>query len=393
MLLMLLNCKHAGGAALHAVQAADDKFVMFGHAESNPCFLPHYICVAAPLARAAPPARGERRAHDHQAGQGPLAAKDTAAGMSQGPGTAPRAPAAGSASRRRRLAILAALALAVAAAAGISGYVISGHSATAGAGLRVSGIPATISDSMVSLMNLDTLPRKAAPGFAFTDQAGRTMTLSDFRGKVVVLEFLDPHCTDICPIVSREFLDAYHYLGPLAGRVVFAGINVNPYHTRVQDVLAFSSEQQLTTIPDWHYFTGPGPRLRPVWDAYHIYVQAPNPSADVVHTSAVYFIDPQGRERYLASPQVDHAKSGASYLPADQITTWGRAIASLARSLAQLSRSRHPQQTLRFCWPSASTARRRLWMHGPATWSSSACPVSPVGAMSPTPQVGDSEYS
>jgi cytochrome oxidase Cu insertion factor (SCO1/SenC/PrrC family) len=261
--------------------------------------------------------------------------RDTAAGLSQGPGTASRAPATGSASRRRRIAIFASLALAVAAAAGISGYVIGGHSAPAGTELRVSGIPASISDSMVSLMNLDTLPRKAAPGFAFTDQAGRTMTLSDFRGEVVVLEFLDPHCTDICPIVSREFLEAYHDLGPLAGRVVFAGINVNPYHTRVQDVLAFSREQQLTTIPDWHYFTGPVPRLRPVWDSYHIYVQAPNPSADVVHTSAVYFIDPQGRERYLASPQVDHAKSGASYLPADQITTWGRAIAALARSLTR----------------------------------------------------------
>jgi cytochrome oxidase Cu insertion factor (SCO1/SenC/PrrC family) len=242
------------------------------------------------------------------------------------------------AGRRRRMAIFAALALAVAAAAGISGCVISGHPATTGAELRVSGIPASMSDSTVSLMNLDALPHQAAPEFALTDQAGRTMTLSDFRGKIVVLEFLDPHCTDICPIVSREFIDAYHDLGPLAGRVVFAGINVNPYHTRMQDVLAFSGEQQLTTIPDWHYFTGPVPRLRPVWDAYHIYVQAPNPSADVVHTSAVYFIDSQGRERYLASPEVDHAKSGTSYLPADQISAWGRAIAALARSLAQLSR-------------------------------------------------------
>ena len=182
-------------------------------------------------------------------------------------------------------------------------------------------------------MNLDALPRQAAPGFTFTDQDGRTLALSDFRGKVVVLEFLDPHCTDICPIVSQEFLDAYHDLGPLAGKVVFAGINVNPYHTGVQDVLAFSREQRLTTIPGWHYLTGPVPALRPAWQDYHIYVQAPNPDADVVHTSAVYFIDPQGRERYLASPEVDHTKSGTSYLPAGELTAWGRSIAALARSL------------------------------------------------------------
>lgn len=47
----------------------------------------------------------------------------------------------------------------------------------------------------------------------------------------------------------------------------------------------------------------------------------------------MYFINPQGRERYLASPQVSHTESGTSYLPADQITTWGQGIATLARSL------------------------------------------------------------
>ena len=76
------------------------------------------------------------------------------------------------------------------------------------------------------------------------------------------------------------------------------------------------------------------PRLRAVWNAYNIAVQAPGPDADIVHSSVVYFIDPGGRERYLASPQADHATSGASYLPADQIAAWGRGIAQVARALA-----------------------------------------------------------
>lgn len=72
------------------------------------------------------------------------------------------------------------------------------------------------------------------------------------------------------------------------------------------------------------------PRLRAVWNAYNIAVQAPDPDADIVHSSVVYFIDPGGRERYLASPQADHTSSGASYLPADQIAAWGRGIAQVA---------------------------------------------------------------
>ena len=44
-------------------------------------------------------------------------------------------------------------------------------------------------------------------------------------------------------------------------------------------------------------------------------------------------LDPQGRERFLASPQVDHTKGGAAFLPVRQIAQWGHGIAVLARGL------------------------------------------------------------
>jgi cytochrome oxidase Cu insertion factor (SCO1/SenC/PrrC family) len=129
---------------------------------------------------------------------------------------------------------------------------------------RPSGIPASVPDSQVNLMGLAAVPATPAPGSTLTDQNGRVLPLSAFRGKVVVLEFMDPHCTDICPIVSAEFVDAYHDLGRLAGHVVFAAVNVNQYHTSVADVAAFSREHQLASVPGCHFFTGPMPRLRAV---------------------------------------------------------------------------------------------------------------------------------
>ena len=62
-------------------------------------------------------------------------------------------------------------------------------------------------------MELSPVPVRPAPGFILTDQDGRVLPLSAFHGKVVVLEFMDPHCTDICPIVSAECTDAYRDLG------------------------------------------------------------------------------------------------------------------------------------------------------------------------------------
>lgn len=234
-----------------------------------------------------------------------------------------------------RLALLAAaLTVLVGAVAAIPAYLVAQHAKNTAMQLpRVSGLPANMPTSLANLMVLSPVPRTPAPGFTLTDQQGHRMTLASLRGKVVVLQFMDPHCTDICPLVSQEFVDAYHDLGAQAGQVVFAAVNVNPYHTSVSAMAEYSRAHGLVTIPDWHFFTGPVPQLRSVWQGYHIAVNAPNPDADVQHTSAVYLIDQRGRERYLAMPEADHTKSGSAYLPASQLASWGHGIALLARDL------------------------------------------------------------
>ena len=235
--------------------------------------------------------------------------------------------------RHHGLVIVAAavVIMIIAASAGYAVIRVRQHEA---AGLRASGIPASVSTSLANLMQLSPVPVTSAPEFTLTDQGGHPMSLAGLRGRVVVLEFMDPHCTDICPIVSREFIDAYRDLGATAPRVAFVAINVNRYHLRVADVAAFSGEQQLTTIPAWHFLTGSYPSLQAVWQAYQIEVDAPGPDADVIHSSQMYFIDPQGRERFLADPMVDHTASGSSYLPAGQLASWGQGIALVARQLA-----------------------------------------------------------
>lgn len=262
------------------------------------------------------------------AGQDQQSAGLAAESPPDGPGGSPGP------SRLRLILLVTVLTVLVAAAVAVPAYVVARHNrSTALDQQRVAGIPANVSTSLANLMLLDGLPHTSAPGFTLTDQNGHRLSLASLRGKVVVLQFMDPHCTDICPLVSQEFVDAYHDLGAKASQVVFAAVNVNPYHTDVPSMAAYSRAHGLVTIPDWHYFTGPVPQLRSVWQGYHIAVNAPNRNADVQHTSAVYFIDRQGRERYLASPEVDHTKSGTSYLPADQLTAWGHGIALVAKDL------------------------------------------------------------
>ena len=77
------------------------------------------------------------------------------------------------------------------------------------------------------------------------------------------------------------------------------------------------------------------PQLQAIWRAYNIEVQARGPDADVIHSSDIYFIDPQGRERYLAAPTAEYTKSGHAYLPPSQLAAWGRGIALVARQLTR----------------------------------------------------------
>ncbi|MFI4971217.1 MAG: SCO family protein [Hyphomicrobiales bacterium] len=220
--------------------------------------------------------------------------------------------------------------------AGTFAYVASRHrSAPTGlSSIRVSGLPASISTPLANQMQLSPIPARPAPDFTLTDQNGRTLTLKSFKGRAVVLEFMDPHCVDICPIVSQEYVDANRDLGKAASHVVFVAVNVNRFFNKVSDVARFSSDHQLDSIPTWHFFTGSESDLKSVWHHYNLVVQDPNPNADIIHTSVVYFIDPSGRERYLATPQDDHTVGGKAFLPANQIASWGRGIALVTQSLS-----------------------------------------------------------
>jgi cytochrome oxidase Cu insertion factor (SCO1/SenC/PrrC family) len=133
---------------------------------------------------------------------------------------------------------------------------------------------------------------------------------------------MDPVCEDVCPIVSQEIVRANRQLGTKAEDVEYLAVNVNQYHESQQDVMAFSQEQGLNDLPNWHFLTGTTEQLKAVWNSYHIDV-IPNPDGDVQHGSDMYFIDKQGNERFVAYP--DSSQAG--------ILDWAKGIAYFSAKL------------------------------------------------------------
>ena len=139
------------------------------------------------------------------------------------------------------------------------------------------------------------LGRAPAANFTLRDQFGRRTSLSQYRGKVVLLGFEDAKCTTICPLTTTAMLDAKRMLGRAGSQVVLLGVDANPDATSVGDVLAYSQVHGMTR--DWRFLTGPLPQLRRVWKDYAIASQVVHGQID--HTPALYVIDTHGRRRML----------------------------------------------------------------------------------------------
>src|SRR5260370_39217116 len=65
-----------------------------------------------------------------------------------------------------------------------------------------------------------SLPVVPAPSFALTNQFGADISLRQFRGKAVVLAFVDARCTSICPLTTLSMTEAIGMLGRAAARDV-----------------------------------------------------------------------------------------------------------------------------------------------------------------------------
>lgn len=148
---------------------------------------------------------------------------------------------------------------------------------------------------------------KMAPDFTLIDQFGKTVSLSQFRGKVVVLAFQDSECTTVCPLTSQEMVMAKNMLGPkAASQVQLLAVDANPNAHSVADVKAYSEAHG--TMQSTLFATGTDQQLGNVWKLYDIYVAVTKGAID--HTPGVYIINPQGKEKRVYLTQMAYAGLG-----------------------------------------------------------------------------------
>ena len=140
-----------------------------------------------------------------------------------------------------------------------------------------------------------------APAFTLTDQQGQVVTAQSLRGRVIILTFLDATCTQQCPLMVAYLNQTVQGLSAQeAGDVVWVAISVNPNNTAAQATAFLQKYHAQMTM---RFLLGTQAQLAPLWKAY--YIGAQPGQTNVVHSTGVYLIDQQGRERMWFDPGFD----------------------------------------------------------------------------------------
>jgi protein SCO1/2 len=169
----------------------------------------------------------------------------------------------------------------------------------ASAALVVLGLVALLAlaacSQPVTLKGTD-LGKDPAPDFQLTDQNGKTVALSDLRGRVVVLTFLYTHCPDVCPLIADHLRITSEQLGSATNKVAFVAVSVDPEHDTPAAIQIFEGEHRLNG--SLLYLNGPREQLQRVWADYYVASEVNADSlSGIAHSTRVIVIDKAGKER------------------------------------------------------------------------------------------------
>ena len=147
-----------------------------------------------------------------------------------------------------------------------------------------------------------------AKGFTLTDHNDQSRSLSDFKGKVVVLFFGYTQCPDVCPTSMVELAEVKRLMGADGDKLQGVFVTVDP----VRDTAELLKAYMANFDPTFVAFIPTPEQLAVVAKDYKIYykkVEGQTPTSYTMdHSAGSYVYDTQGNlrlySRYGVGPQV-----------------------------------------------------------------------------------------
>ena len=134
-------------------------------------------------------------------------------------------------------------------------------------------------------------PHLVAKNFSLTDQNGHRVTLSSYRGRVVILTFIHSLCQDDCPFMVEQIKGALNDMPGAGQGIPTIGVSVAPKEDTVANRRTFLTLHRMNSRIA--FVNGPTPTMRQVWRNYAI-AAGTGPQG---HSAVVILVDKRGVER------------------------------------------------------------------------------------------------
>jgi len=134
--------------------------------------------------------------------------------------------------------------------------------------------------------------------FRLTDHNGKPRSLSDFRGKVIVLFFGYTHCPDVCPTTLADLAQTLRLLGKDAERVQVLFVTLDPERDTRELLAQFVPAFNPAILGLYGDAKATAITARNFMVEYH---KTPTKKGYLMdHTTFIYMLDTQGKVRLLA---------------------------------------------------------------------------------------------
>ena len=145
--------------------------------------------------------------------------------------------------------------------------------------------------------SIDVTGADYAKGFTLTDHNGQSRSLSDFKGKAVVLFFGYTQCPDVCPTSMAELAEIKRLLASDGDKLQGVFVTVDPARDTTELLKAYMTNFD----PSFVAFTPTPEQLSVVAKDYKIYykrVEGQTPTSySMDHSAGSYVYDTQGHLR------------------------------------------------------------------------------------------------
>jgi len=141
-----------------------------------------------------------------------------------------------------------------------------------------------------------------APDFTLRDPTGKSIRLSDYQGRVVLLAFVFTTCPGVCPLISKQMAALQNGLKQerlFGAKASLLSVTVDP-ETDTAPVLAEYAKSYGADPAGWRFLRESPEKTKPVLKAYDEWTKL-LPKGELDHPARVYLIDQKGNIREIYS--------------------------------------------------------------------------------------------